>query len=455
MNRFETKYSNSARAMDEALIYLLNDKDYDYITIKEICKKAGVNRSTFYLHYENIDDLLKESVDWMINDFFSYFDNIKANLPRDMKTKTTNELFLISKTYLIPYLISYGSFVTIIISCGTIISSLLSSRLLARFGTGFICIFSTALTAIALLLFSFSNNFYLLCVCALPLGLGAGAIDIALNNYVALHYSAIHMSFLHCFYGVGVSASPYILSKIIGSQGNWRIGYQTAASIQFAILLLLIATITLWSKTKISVSSASVRHGSSLSFRTIVRMPGVKEICCMFITSCGIEYTCGNWCSTFLVENKNMPIANAAQVVMLYYIGLTLGRFCSGLLAVRLHSWKIIRLGQIVLGAGILLLFMPFLTTSVIGFFLIGFGNGPLFPNLNYLTPENFGENISQNIMGIQMAASYLGIMLAPAVFGILGQWIGVWLLPLFLICFYFVMLASHSRAKHFLQSNS
>ncbi len=258
--------------------------------------------------------------------------------------------------------ISYGSFVTIIISCGTIISSLLSSRLLARFGTGFICIFSTALTAIALLLFSFSNNFYLLCFFALPLGLGAGAIDIALNNYVALHYSAIHMSFLHCFYGVGVSASPYILSKIIGSQGNWRIGYQTAASIQFAILLLLIATITLWSKTKISVSSASVRHGSSLSFRTIVRMPGVKEICCMFITSCGIEYTCGNWCSTFLVENKNMPIANAAQVVMLYYIGLTLGRFCSGLLAVRLHSWKIIRLGQIVLGAGILLLFMPFLT---------------------------------------------------------------------------------------------
>ena len=290
--------------------------------------------------------------------------------------------------------ISYGSFVTIIISCGTIISSLLSSRLLARFGTGFICIFSTALTAIALLLFSFSNNFYLLCVCALPLGLGAGAIDIALNNYVALHYSAIHMSFLHCFYGVGVSTSPYILSKIIGSQGNWRIGYQTAASIQFAILLLLIATITLWGKTKISVSSASVRHASALSFRTMVRIPGVKEICCMFITSCGIEYTCGNWCSTFLVENKNMPIASAAQVVMLYYIGLTLGRFCSGLLAVRLHSWKIIRLGQIVLGVGIFLLFMPFLTTSVLGFFLIGFGNGPLFPNLNYLTPENFGENV-------------------------------------------------------------
>ena len=179
-------------------------------------------------------------------------------------------------------------------------------------------------------------------------------------------------------YKVKIS-SHYKLKKIIGSQGNWRTGYQTAASIQFAILLLLIATITLWGKTKISVSSASVRHASGLSFRTMVRMPGVKEICCMFITSCGIEYTCGNWCSTFLVENKNMPIANAAQVVMLYYIGRTLGRFCSGLLAVRLHSWKIIRLGQIVLGAGILLLFMPFLTTSVIGFFLIGFGNGPYF----------------------------------------------------------------------------
>ena len=153
-----------------------------------------------------------------------------------------------------------------------------------------------------------------------------------------------------------------------------------------------------------------------------------------------------------------MPIANAAQVVMLYYIGLTLGRFCSGLLAVRLHSWKIIRLGQIVLGAGISsLLFMPFLTTSVIGFFLIGFGNGPLFPNLNYLTPENFGENISQNIMGIQMAASYfLGYYVGTSrVRYSRTKWIGVWLLPLFLICFYFVMLASHSRAKHFLQSNS
>ncbi len=144
-----------------------------------------------------------------------------------------------------------------------------------------------------------------------------------------------------------------------------------------------------------------------------------------------------------------MPIANAAQVVMLYYIGLTLGRFCSGLLAVRLHSWKIIRLGQIVLGAGILLLFIPFLTTSVIGFFLIGFGNGPLFPNLNYLTPENFGENISQNIMGIQMAASYLGIMLAPAVFGILGQWIGVWLLPLFLISVFILLCWLHIHGQN------
>lgn len=351
--------------------------------------------------------------------------------------------------------ISYGSFVTIIISCGTIISSLLSSRVLARFGTGVICIFSTALTAIALLLFSFSNNFYLLCVCALPLGLGAGAIDTALNNYVSLHYSAIHMSFLHCFYGVGVSASPYILSKIIGSQGNWRSGYQTAASIQLTILLLLIATVTLWSKATITGSPASVNHVPTLSFRKTVQLPGLKEICCMFITSCGIEYTCGNWCSTFLVESRNMPIASAAQVVMLYYFGLTLGRFCSGLLAVWLHSWKIIRLGQIILGLGILLIFMPFLITSVFGFFLIGFGNGPLFPNLNYLTPENFGENISQNVMGIQMAASYLGIMLAPAVFGILGQWIGVWLLPLFFICFYFVMLTSYSRAKHHIQTKT
>lgn len=351
--------------------------------------------------------------------------------------------------------ISYGSFVTIIISCGTIISSLLSSLLLSRFGTEIICIFSTALTAIALLMFSFSNNLCLLCICALPLGLGAGAIDIALNNYVTLHYSAIHMSFLHCFYGIGVSASPYILSRIIGTEGNWHSGYQVAASIQFAILLLLIATIAIWGKMKISVSTTSAHHEYTLSFRKMVRIPGVKEICCMFIMSCGIEYTCGNWCSTFLVENKHMPMANAAQVVMLYYIGLTLGRFCSGLLAVQIHSWEIIRFGEIILGFGILLIFMPSLITSVLGFFLIGFGNGPLFPNLNYLTPENFGENISQSVMGIQMAVSYLGIMLIPALFGILGQKFGMWYLPFFLIFSYFVLLTAHSRAKHLFQSDS
>ena len=352
--------------------------------------------------------------------------------------------------------ISFGSFVTVIVSCGTVLSSIISSKIIAKLGTNKVSAYSTLLTAIALLGYSFAPNLWVMCLLAAILGIGAGAIDVALNNYVALHYSATHMSFLHCFYGVGVSASPYILSLVIAGKSGWRGGYRITFAVQLAIAVLLFITLPLWQKAHGSEKNTYKTGRDRLSLSSKLKIPGVKIMCGLFITSCAIECTCGGWGSTFLVEYKHLPAEKAAQIVMIYYVGLTLGRFLSGVLATRLHSWKIIRLGQIVLGAALLLLVLPSnVYLCAAGMFLIGLGNGPLFPNFNYLTPENFGSDISQSVIGIQMASAYIGIMLAPALCGLLGQTFGMVIFPYYLILFYVIMIPMTVRVKAVLKKNA
>lgn len=344
---------------------------------------------------------------------------------------------------------SFASFVTVIISCGTIVSSMVSSRVIGRFGTAKVSAFSTAMTAAALFGFSCSGNLVLMCLCAVPLGLGAGAIDTALNNYVSLHYSATHMSFLHCFYGVGVSVSPYVLSLVISGESGWRGGYRIAFGIQLGIALLLFLTLPVWKKAHGRMKEAQEEKTKVLTVKEMVRIPGVKIMCSMFIASCAIECTCGGWGSTFLVEYKHMAAERAARMVMFYYMGMALGRFLSGVLAVRLNSWQIIRIGQWILGGAVVILLLPVSAwISALGLFLVGLGNGPMFPNFNYLTPQNFGEDISQSVIGLQMAASYVGIMLAPAVCGLLGQWLGMGIFPVYLLAFYVAMAAATRRVK-------
>lgn len=345
--------------------------------------------------------------------------------------------------------ISFGSFVTIIISCGTVLSSVISSKIISRLGTNKVSAYSTLLTALALLGFSFASNLWVMCFWAIILGIGAGAIDVALNNYVAIHYSATHMSFLHCFYGVGVSVSPYILSLVIAGNFGWRGGYRIAFAIQLIITLLLFLSLQLWCKAHGGENESEENTHKDLSFGSVLKIPGVKMMCSLFIASCAIECTCGGWGSTFLVEYKHLPAEKAAQIIMIYYIGMTLGRFLSGVLAAKLHSWKIIKLGQIVLGLALLLLILPGgVYLCALGMFLIGLGNGPLFPNFNYLTPENFGSDISQSVIGIQMASAYIGIMVAPAVCGLLGQVFGMVIFPFYLILFYAIMIPVTVRVK-------
>lgn len=352
--------------------------------------------------------------------------------------------------------ISFGSFVTIIISCGTVLSSVISSKIISRLGTNKVSAYSTLLTALALLGFSFAPNLWVMCFWAIILGIGAGAIDVALNNYVAIHYSATHMSFLHCFYGVGVSVSPYILSLVIAGNFGWRGGYRIAFAIQLIITLLLFLSLPLWRKAHGSENESEENTHKDLSFGSVLKIPGVKMMCSLFIASCAIECTCGGWGSTFLVEYKHLPAEKAAQIIMIYYIGMTLGRFLSGVLAAKLHSWKIIKLGQIVLGLALLLLILPGgVYLCALGMFLIGLGNGPLFPNFNYLTPENFGSDISQSVIGIQMASAYIGIMVAPAVCGLLGQVFGMVIFPFYLIVFYAIMIPVTIHVKTVLKRNA
>lgn len=337
--------------------------------------------------------------------------------------------------------VSWANFVTIIISGGTIISSLLSARIINRFGTAAVTAVSTTMTAFALLGFSVSQNMLYLCLCAIPLGLGAGAIDTALNNYVALHYKASHMNFLHCFYGIGVSLSPFIMSFAL-SKSSWQNGYFNVSLVQFGIALLTIISLPIWKKVRHSVTNSQSSPTRTLPLKTMLRNPKVMTACMVFLGSCGVEYTCGIWGSTYLVRGKGAAVDTAALMITFYYVGIAFGRFLSGILARKLTSNQLIRAGQITVLAALVLLILPLpYQVSAFSLFLIGMGNGTIYPNMLHLTPANFGEDASQSVIGVQMAFSYVGILLAPAIFGLMAQYITISLFPYFILLCYVIMI--------------
>lgn len=336
---------------------------------------------------------------------------------------------------------SFGSFVTTVITCGTITSSLFSSRVIARFGTGKVTAVSTAMTALALLGFSLSGNLLMLCLLAIPLGLGAGSVDTGLNNYVALHYSSSQMSLLHCFYGIGITVSPYLMARLLATDAGWRGAYRVAFFLQLGIALILFATLFLWKKSG-SENSQEEIPVKVLTIPELARIPGVKVTWLLFIASCAIESATNSWGSTFLVEHKGMAVDQAAQVMIFYFLGFTLGRLLSGILATRFSCWKIIRMALVILGIAMVLLLLPLPNLFVvIALFLIGLGNSPMFPNFTYLAPINFGADISQSLIGTQVAASNVSFMIAPLLCGLLGQLLGMGIYPIYL-CLLFLLLA-------------
>ncbi len=317
---------------------------------------------------------------------------------------------------------SYSNFVTGLIYAGTIISSLMSARLVKRLGTALVVALSTALTAVAILGFSFSHNMLMLCLFSIPLGLGAGGIDNVLNNYVALNYKATHVNFLHCSYGVGVTISPFLMSLALKSSNNWQGGYRVMFFFQLALTVICFLSLPVWKKVK--EQKADEEETKVVSIRELLKIPIARSSLVIYFSSCAIESVCLAWGSTFLVNSKGLTPDMAAEMITFYFIGMTLGRFLSGLLVNKISPKKIIVMGESIALVAILLTFSQNYGVSVVGLFLIGLGNGPLFPNMTHLTPIHIGRDIAQSFIGLQGAISYGSILLSPITFGLLAQYL-------------------------------
>ncbi len=338
--------------------------------------------------------------------------------------------------------VSLAGYISATVSACTIISSLISSKVINKFGTGVVSAVSTLMTAAALLGFAFTDNAVFFFLLAIPLGLGAGSIDTALNNFVALHYSASKMNFLHCFYGIGVAASPYVMSLALGADDNWRKGYIIIGLIQFGIALIAILSIPLWKKAEKKDDSDNPTPPKTLTLSQLFKMPAVRMSCFAFFSYCALELCAGSWSSTYFVNIKGLTSDKAAQVAMLFYIGLASGRFLSGIVAQKIRRWRIIRIATLILFGAIILFILPLpVPVAAVALFFIGLGCGPVFPNLTHLTPENFGADISQSVIGVQQASSYTGIMLMPWLFGVLAQTVSTAVYPYYLL-FLFVIFA-------------
>ncbi len=315
---------------------------------------------------------------------------------------------------------SYSNFVTGIMYSGTIVSSLLSARLVKRFGTALVVAFSTALTAIALLGFSLSGNMLMLCLCAIPLGLGAGGIDNVLNNYVALNYNATHVNFLHCSYGVGVTMSPFLMSLALKNSNNWQDGYRIMFVFQLTLTIICFLSLPIWKKVK--EQKIEEDETKVVSIPELMKIPIARASLMIYSSSCGIESVCLAWGSTFLVNSKGLTPDKAAGMVTFYFIGLTLGRFLSGIIVNRVSPKIIIVIGELVTFLAVVLTFFKSPVIATVGLFMIGLGNGPVFPNMTHLTPIHIGRDVSQSFIGLQGAIAYGSILCSPIIFGLLAQ---------------------------------
>jgi fucose permease len=330
--------------------------------------------------------------------------------------------------------LSYAGIISLIIAAGTIVSSLLSDRLTLRFGTARVTAFSVATTAVALLGFSMTRSYWILLLWAVPYGLGAGSVDASLNNYVALHYSSRHMSWLHCMWGIGASTGPYVMGYALTAEKGWYMGYRYIALIQIVLTAVLILSIPIWKARPAGQTKEGEKQRKPLGIKEILRIPGAKEVLIAFFCYCAAEQTAILWSSTYLVMHNGLDETAAASFASFYLLGLTLGRGLSGFLTIKINDTNMIRLGQGLMVLGIAMMLLPFGTAaSMIGLMLIGLGCAPVYPCIIHSTPDHFGPENSQALIGVQMASAYLGTLLVPPLFGLVAQHISASLLPFFL----------------------
>lgn len=334
--------------------------------------------------------------------------------------------------------LSYMGILSMVISGGTIISSLFADKLTKKFSTRAVTVFSVFLTAVALFGFSISNKLVWLILFSLPYGLGAGAIDAALNNYVALHYKAKHMSWLHCFWGLGAIISPFIMGYAVSNK-TWSFGYRAVAGILLLITVTLFATLPVWKVNK----TACEEERKSLSLFAALKIRGVPFLLLGFFAYCAAEATAMSWASTYFVKVKGLSAEKAANFASLFYIGITIGRFLCGFITDKIGDRKMIILGTCVLCAGVSGLLLPIdeYQIAVVSFVVIGFGCAPIYPCIIHSTPDNFGAENSGAIIGIQMASAYTGSTFIPPLFGVLANAMGFKLMPIYLFVFIALMI--------------
>ncbi len=342
--------------------------------------------------------------------------------------------------------VSYAGAVTMIIAAGTVVSSLMSDRLTHKLGAGKVTAFSVALTSAALFGFSTCTAFWQLCVWAVPYGLGAGSVDAALNNYVALHFESRHMSWLHCMWGVGATAGPYIMGAVLTNGGTWNGGYRTISAMQIVLTAILFASLPLWKRNNRAAGEPE-EAGKLLSLREAVRVSGVKEIMICFFCYSAVEQTTGLWASSYLTLCKGMNAETAASFGAMFFLGVTIGRGLNGFVAMKLNDLQMIRLGEAIVGCGLIILFLPLgAAASLVGFAVIGLGCAPIYPCIIHSTPDHFGADKSQAIIGIQMASAYIGTCLMPPLFGLIASALSAKLLPVYLLVFLILMVIMHER---------
>lgn len=342
--------------------------------------------------------------------------------------------------------VSYAGIISMIIALGTIVSSLQSDRLTKKLGTGKVTALSVLMTAMALFGFATSHSFGMLCLWAIPYGLGAGSVDASLNNYVALHYESRHMSWLHCMWGIGASAGPYIMGYALTAGWGWNSGYHIIAVLQIVLTAILLCSLPLWKQRPAEVlQDGKVQNVKALSIREVLQLAGAREILVCFFCYCALEQTTGLWASSYLTLHKGVSADTAASFASMFYLGITVGRALSGFLTMKLNDVQMIRLGEVIIGIGVLVMLLPFgQSLSLTGLILIGLGCAPVYPCVIHSTPAHFGADKSQAIIGIQMACAYVGTCLMPPIFGLIANHITVALLPVYLLIILVLMVIMH-----------
>ena len=345
--------------------------------------------------------------------------------------------------------VSYAGVISMIIAVGTIISSLQSDRLTRKLGAGKVTAISVGMTAAAIFGFSVSHSFWMLCLWAVPYGLGAGSVDAALNNYVALHYASRHMSWLHCMWGIGASLGPYILGYALTGGQGWNMGYRYIAILQVLLTIILFLSLPLWKtpKNNKSAQNGSESQDNPLSLHQIIQIPGTKEVMVTFFCYCALEQTAGLWASSYLVLQRGLSEDTAAGFASLFFIGITAGRAISGFLTLKLNDTQMIRLGQLFILFGIVFLAVPSgRTSSLLGLIFVGLGCAPIYPSIIHSTPEHFGADRSQAIIGVQMASAYVGTCLMPPIFGFIANHLSVSLFPFYLLALLILLAIMHAK---------